>query len=167
MVEQAFRVTKGSKLYNEYFETHAEKQKMHNLARVFFEKHDLLNEGLSYCLREGLVMQLTNEQREKYASQLKKQTDVNNMCYFKKASPMYKEWAASVVSSVDMKIIDQMYFWHWPYINQGQYTLWHHDEELYGFLSDYHKEKLELPDYMEPLKMSEYYAIKEQISEVV
>ena len=48
MVEQAFKVTKGSKLYTEYFETLAEKQKMHELAKVFFKKHDLLNKGLGY-----------------------------------------------------------------------------------------------------------------------
>ena len=161
MVEQAFKVAKGSKLYNEYFETQAEKQKMHDLARVFFKKYDLLDDGLSYCLREDLVMQLTKEQQKKYAAQLKKLVDKNEMYYFKKSSAMYKEWQADVVSAVDMKIIDQLYFWYWPYINKGQYALWHYNDELYGYLYDEHKEKLNLSDYMEPIKMSEYYAIRE------
>ena len=90
MVEQAFKVVKGSKLYNEYFETQAEKQKMHDLARVFFKKYDLLDDGLSYCLREDLVMQLTKEQQKKYAAQLKKLVDKNEMYYFKKSSAMYR-----------------------------------------------------------------------------
>ena len=167
MVEQAFKVVKGSKLYNEYFETQAEKQKMHDLARVFFKKHDLLNDGLGYCLREDLVMQLTTGQQKKYAAQLKKLVDKNEMHYFKKSSAMYKEWQATVVSAVDMKIIDQMYFWYWPYIGQGQYALWHHKDMLYGFLSDYNKEKLELPGYMEPIKMSEYYAALEAKNEEI
>jgi hypothetical protein len=161
MVEQAFRITNGSKLYNEYFETQAEKQKMHDLARVFFEKHDLLDDGLGYCLREDLVMQLTAEQQDRYANQLKKLVDRNEMYYFKKSSPMYKEWVATVASKVDMKVIDQLCFWYWPYIGQGQYALWHHDDELYGYLSDYHKDALELPEYFECIKMSEYYAVKE------
>ena len=160
MVEQAFRVTKGSKLYNEYFETQAEKQKMHDLARVFFEKHDLLNDGLGYRQIESLVMELTPEQQEKYATQLKKNKD-GKMCYFKKASPMYQEWLREVASKVDFNIIDQLWCWYWPYIGQGQYALWHHNDELYGCLSDYHKDKLELPEYFELIKMSTYYAMME------
>lgn len=161
MVEQAFRVTKGSKFYNEYFETQAEKQKMHDFAKVFFEKHDLLNDGLGYCLREDLVMQLTAEQQKKYRNQLKKLVDKNEMYYFKKSSAMYKEWQSTVVGKVDMKTINQMYFWYWPYIGQGQYALWHHNDELYGYLSDEHKKKLDLPEYFELIKLSEYYAAKE------
>lgn len=165
MVEQAFRVVKGSKLYNEYFETQTEKQKMHDLARVFFEKHDLLNDGLGYRMTEALIMQLTPEQKEKYATQLKKLVDSNEMCYFKKASPMYKEWLETVSSKVNMNIIDQLWCWYWPYINKGSYALWHRGNELYGYLSDEHKEKLELSDYMEPIKMSEYYYIRESMNE--
>lgn len=165
MVEQAFKVANDSKLYKEYFETQAEKQKMHDFARVFFKKHDLLDDGLSYCLREDLVMQLTKEQQKKYVTQLKKLVDKNEMYYFKKSSSMYKEWQATVVSHVDMKIMNQLYFWHWPYIGQGQYALWHHKDELYGYLYDVHKDTLDLPDYMERIKMSEYYAVREAKNE--
>ena len=161
MVEQAFKVAKDSKLYNEYFEAHAEKQKMHKLARVFFEKHDLLNDSLGYRMTEALIMQLTPEQKEKYATQLKKLVDSNEMYYFKKASPMYKEWYETVSSKVDMNVIDQLWCWYWPYIGQGQYALWHHEDELYGYLSDKYKEKLELPEYFEQIKMSEYYRVME------
>ena len=165
MTEQAFRVAKGSKLYNKYFETLAEKQKMHDLARVFFEKHDLINYGLGYRMIESLAMQLTPEQKEKYKAQLKKQEDPNSMCYFKKASPMYKEWLDTVASQVDFDIIDQLWCWYWPYINKGTYALWHHNDELYGYLSDEHKEKIELSDYMTPIKMSEYYRVQEAKNE--
>ena len=161
MIEQAFRVAKGSRLYNEYFEAHTEKQKMHDLARLFFEKHDLLNDGLGYRLAENLILQLTSEQVEKYKTQLKKLEDKDGMYYFKKASPMCREWYETVGSKVDMNIIDQLWCWYWPYINKGRYALWHHNDELYGYLSDEHKDKIELSDYMEPIKMSEYYAIQE------
>lgn len=162
MVEQAFRVVKGSKLYEEYFEVQAEKQKMHYLARIFFEKHNLLDDGMGYRMIESLAMQLTPEQKEKYKTQLKKLEDSNGMCYFKKSSPMYREWYETVSSKVDINIIDKLWCWYWPYISKGRYALWHDGENLYGYLSDEHKEKLELSDYMEPIRMSEYYAIQEE-----
>ena len=155
MIEQAFIVAKDSKLYNEYFEAQAEKQKMHDLARVFFEKHDLLNEGLSYRMIESLAMQLTPEQEEKYKTQLKKTEDADGIRYFKKASPMYKEWREMVTSKVDFNIMDQLWCWYWPYIGQGSYALWHSGDTLYGYLGDKHKEKIELAEYMTPIKMSE------------
>lgn len=161
MIEQAFIVDKDSKLYKEYFEVQAEKQKMHDLARVFFEKHDLLDDGLSYRMIENLALQLTSEQKEKYKTQLKKLEDANDMCYFKKASAMNKEWYATVSSKVDFNIIDRLWCWYWPYIGQGSYALWHSGDTLYGYLSDKHKEKIDLADYMKPIKMSEYYLAEE------
>ena len=161
MIERAFKVASESKLYKDYFEAQAEKQKLHDIARVFFEKHDLLNDHLGYYMREDLAMQLTDEQQEKYKAQLKKYTDSNGMFYFKKSSAMYKEWQETVTSKVDFSVINKVSFWYWPYIGQGQYSLWHHNDELYGYLSDYNKDILELPEYFELLKMSEYYAVKE------
>ena len=161
MVEQAFKVTPGSKLFSEYFEAYAEKQKMHDLARVFFEKHDLLNDHLGYRMVKNLVMQLTPEREEKYKTQLKVTEDADGMRYFKKASPMCKEWCHMVTDKVDFDVIEKLWWWYWPYIGQGSYALWHSGDTLYGYLSDKHKEKIELADYMIPIKMSEYYLAKE------
>ena len=163
MTKQAFIVEKDSKLYKEYFESFAEKQKMHDLARVFFEKHDLLNDHLGYRMIANLAMQLTPEQEEKYKTQLKVLEDENGMRYFKKASPMCKEWRDTVSSKVNLDIMDQLWCWYWPYISQGSYALWHSGDTLYGYLSDKHKEKIELADYMTPIKMSEYYLAKESL----
>lgn len=163
MIEQAFIVEKDSKLYQEYFEVYSEKQKMHDLARVFFEKHDLLNDHLSYRMIENLALQLTDEQVEKYKSQLKVTEDERGMRYFRKASPMCKEWRNTVTSKVDFNIMDQLWCWFWPYIGQGSYALWHSGETLYGYLSDKNKEKIDLADYMKPIKMSEYYLAKENL----
>ncbi len=161
MIEQAFVVNKDSTLYKEYFEAQAEKQKMHDLARVFFEKHDLLNDGLGYRMIATLAMQLTPEQEEKYKTQLKVTKDADGMRYFKRSSPMHKEWCETVTDKIDFNIMEQLWAWYWPYINKGRYALWHQGDELYGYLSDEHKDKIELSDYMEPIKMSEYYAIQE------
>ena len=163
MVEQAFIVDKDSYLYEWYFDAHAEKQKMHDLARVFFKKHDLLNDGLGYRTIENLALQLTPEQVEKYKTQLKATVDENGIRYFKKASPMYKEWQETVASKVDFDIMDKLWCWYFPYIGQGSYALWHHGDMLYGYLSDKHKDNIKLADFMKPIKMSEYYAVKEAI----
>lgn len=160
MVEQAFKVARDCTLYREYFEAWAEKQKFHTLARVFFEKHDLMQDQ-GYYQTAYLAMQLTDEQRETYSSQLKKLVDKNNMSYFKKNSPMCREWWETVASKVDLDTMDKLWCWYWPYINKGRFALWHYKDELYGYLCDEHKDKIDLSSYMEPIKMSEYYAIQE------
>lgn len=161
MVEQAFRVVKGSKFYNDYFEAHAEKQKMHDLAREFFSRHGLSNDHLGYRMTSTLALQLTPEQEEKFSSQLKVTEDAQGIRYFKKTSPMNKEWRKSVSDKVYFSIMDKQWCWYWHYINKGRYALWHRGDEIYGYLSDEHRDKIELSDHMIPIKMSEYYAIQE------
>ena len=161
MVEQAFRVSPDAQLYRTYFAAKEEKNKFHQLARVFFEKHDLMQDN-GYYQASYLAMQLTDEQREKYASQLKKLVDNNNMSYFKKNSPMYKEWQTEVVAHCDMNKLDGTWCWYFPYIGKGRYALWSDGETLYGYLADENKDELELADWMIPIKMSEYYAAMEE-----
>ena len=84
------------------------------------------------------------------------------MRYFKKSSPMCKEWRDTVSSKVDLNIMDQLWCWYWPYIGQGSYALWHSGDNLYGYLSDKYKEQIDLADYMKPIKMSEYYRAQEE-----
>ena len=112
-------------------------------------------------MTESLAMQLTEEQEEKFRSQLKKTVGADGVRYFKKYSPMYQEWLREVASKVDFNTIEQLWCWYWPYIGQGSYALWHSGDTLYGYLSDKHKEKIELAEYMKPIKMSEYYLAKE------
>ena len=162
MVEQAFRVAKGSQFYNDYFEAYAEKQKMHDLAREFFGRHGLCDDHLGYRMTSMLAMQLTPEQEERFSSQLKVTKDTQGMRYFKKTSPMNKEWRETVCDKVDFSIMDKQWCWYWHYINKGRYALWHQGDEVYGYLSDEHRDKIELPEYMIPIKMSEYYAVQEE-----
>lgn len=161
MVEVAFEVVYESALYNRYFQAMAEKQKFHEAARSFFEKHGLVD-NLGYYQEEYLALQLTDEQREKFADQLKKLVDNNNVSYFKKNSVMYKEWTADVVSKVDMKIINQMQWWYFPYIGTGHYSLWDHQGQLYGYLQDNNKDSIQLTDEMIRIPLSEYHRVKEE-----
>lgn len=164
MVEQAFKVSPDAQLYGIYFSAKEEKNKFHQLAKAFFEKHDLMQNN-GYYQTAHLALELTDEQREKYSSQLKKLIDKNNVSYFKKNSPMYKEWQTEVVSHCDMNKLDGTWFWYFPYIGKGSYALWDDGDNLYGYLSDDNKDKIELSDWMIPIKMSEYYRVREERSE--
>ena len=166
MVEVAFQVVYESSLYNKYFQAMAEKQKFHEAARQFFKKHGLLD-NIGYYQEEYLALQLTDEQREKFADQLKKLVDTNNVSYFKRNSAMYKEWTADVVSKVDMKVLRQMEWWYFPYIGNGRYSLWDHKGVIYGYLEDEDKSAIQLTDDMIQISMSEYYKVKEEKTEGV
>lgn len=167
MVEQAFRVSKAAPLYQIYFLAEAEKNRFHALARDFFAKHDFSTEGeyTGYYMNENLCMQLSPEDREKYAAQIKKYADKNDIYYFKKTAALNKAWKNEVVALCDMQKLDGTWCWYFPYIHTGKYSLWHDGTDLYGYLMDEHETELKLPDWMEPMKMSEYYAVQEAITE--
>ena len=110
MKEIAFIVRPDSEFYNKYFKAKEEKQHFHNLARVFFEKYDLLDDA-KYYQTEFLGLKLNAEQKSKFANQLKKHDDKNGMSIFKKNSIMQKAWNEDVTSKVDFKTIDSIHFW--------------------------------------------------------
>lgn len=155
MIEIAFTVDKQSDFYKEYFEAKAEKQKFHNYARAFFEKHNLVDSA-NYYMTDFLGMQLSAEQKERFGNQLKKYDDKNGMSLFKKNSPMQKQWTDEVVGKVNMKLMDTQRFWWLYYVSHGRYALWDNGAEIFGYLSDKYR-IVKLPDYFNPIKMSEYY----------
>lgn len=166
MIEQAFKVTSTAPLYQLYFLAEAEKSRFHALARSFFAKHGFSTEGSKYTgyyMSENLCMQLSPDDREKYATQLKKLVDKNEICYFKKNAKLNKAWQEEVVALCDMKKLDGTWFWYFPYIGKGKYALWHDGTTLYGYLMDEDKETLNLAEWMVPIKMSEYYAVQEDM----
>jgi hypothetical protein len=167
MVEKAFRVSSDSNLYNVYFAAEEEKNKFHQLARAFFKKYGFIDDGKStgYYMNADLCVQLCEEDRERFAHQLKKLIDKNEVCYFKKSAKLNKAWHEEVSGQCDMKKLDGTWCWYFPYIGKGKYALWNDGESLYGYLMDENKDDIQLADWMEPLKMSEYYAIQEAIEE--
>ena len=139
MVEQAFKVSEDSYLYNLYFRSKQEKDKFHGLARKFFHDRemDVASDHYSgYYQTEDLRMQLSPDTRDKYSSQLKKYPDKNDVYFFKKNSSLNKEWRSEVSSKCDMVALDGTWHWYLPYINKGSYALWNHGSDLYGYLSD-------------------------------
>ena len=71
MVEVAFKVVKGSKFYNDYIIEKEERQKLHDLAIEFFKNNGFSLNG-KYIQCERLRLELTDEEQEKYSSQLMK-----------------------------------------------------------------------------------------------
>lgn len=164
MKEVAFKVVKDSNFYKVYFEVQAEKQKFHNLARAFFKKHNLVD-GKEYYQTRVLSMSLTDEQRERFEGQIRKDTDHKGMYIFKLKSPMQKEWNEDVVSKINFFTLRQNDFWYDGIISRGRYALWDYDGEVYGYLYDEYKEEIQLPEYLTEIKMSEYYSVIEQRNE--
>lgn len=162
MVEVAFNVIKGSSFYESYFQRKAEKQKFHDYAMAFFRKHDMV-ESLGYYQEEYLAMQLSEEERVRFAPQLKKLIDRNDVSYFKKNSPMYKEWATDVVSKVDMNLIHSGEWWYLPYIGEGTYSLWDYEGVIYGYLEDRNKKAIQLTEEMIQIPLSEYHKVREEL----
>ena len=160
MKEVAFTVRQDSEFYNKYFKAKEERQHFHDLAKEFFEKHDLLDNA-EYYQTEFLGLKLNAEQKQKFAKQLKKHDDKNGMSIFKKNSPMQKYWDEEVVSKVDFEVIDRIKFWYFDIILSGSYSLWDYKGNIYGYLKNNNVDKISLADYMTEIKMSEYYSVIE------
>ena len=160
MKEVAFRVKKGSKLYDMYFEAKSEKNKFVGLALEFFVKRGLADSAL-YRLSPRLSVELTPDQCDRFRGQLKKYQDSDGLYCFKKNSKMQSEWENDVVRHINMRVIDGASMWFWPYISRGRQALWDYKDELYGYLSS--TTDIKLPGDMEPMKLSEYHRIIEEV----
>lgn len=158
MNEVAFRVKKGSDLYNKYFAAKAEKNKFVDLAHEFFASRMIADSSL-YRLSPDLCLELTPAQRDLFGPQLKKYQDSDGLYCFKKNSIMQRAWDDEVISHVNMVAIYDAAVWYWPYISRGSQTMWDRDGELYGYLSNADRP---LSEDMEPMKLSEYHRIIEE-----
>lgn len=165
MKEIAFIVNPNSEFYNQYFKAKEEKQRLHELAKKFFEKYDLVDGG-KYYQTKFLGMQLNAEQKERFANQLRKRDDEYGMSRFKKNSPMQKSWSEEVASKIDFDVIDAVKFWYFGLISCGSYNLWDNKGTIYGYLKDnYINENISLRDDMKEIKMSEYYSVIESLED--
>lgn len=163
MVELAFRVAKDSDFYSQFFKVRAEKQKFHDLARAFFKYHDLMDGPCQYYQCPVLAVEMDEKQKQRFAGQIRKGADKNNVTFFKKNSTMQKAWKRDVVDYVDFRLLDQQSMWYFPFIGCGEYALWCSGDEVYGYLKDKNQSAIITAEWMLPIKMSEYYAEIERI----
>jgi hypothetical protein len=155
----AFKVKHESDFYAKYFDSKEEKVKFKELAVPFFKKHGIA--GRFYMTR-SLAVKIPKEQREKLVDHLRKNPDRDGFYWFKKKSPLEKEWEESVTAHIDFKRLEQVDLWQLSYIFFGKYSLWDMDGEIYGYLEDGYEKDIKLDDFMVQIKISEYYAAVER-----
>lgn len=133
MFEVAFRVNPNGKLYEQYFVSHAEKQKFAALSQKFCLKH--FGEPRECVVTKQLELTLSDFEREKYQDQLFA-TTIGKRSKFLIQSELQQKWVAEVISHVDFKRIHAID--NWPTLlgfpfSAGKKTLWHTAEgKLYG-----------------------------------
>lgn len=164
MVEQAFRVKPGTDFHSAYFDAREEKVKFAKLAHVFFQKNGFADGGSFYIL-DRMYTTLTEQEKEKFSGQYVSSPDENGLYAFKKRSKLQKQWEVEVVAPVKMELIQNIKFWWLPYVSHGSYALWDFNGTIYGHLMDRKADEIHLADYMEPIKLSEYYLTIEKMEE--
>ena len=166
MVEIAFKVDPESELYQKVADRCSERQKFHDLAREFFARNEPFH-SQHYVQSRDFMMDLTEEEQRKYQSQILKRKSSNGMCIFRKGSLMQKKWTNEVVSRVDFRKLDSLRTWYFQFIDSGSCALWMSKTgDVYGYLSDKHKDAINLPPYMRKIKISEYYLAVEKEDEM-
>ena len=158
MNEFAFRLKKGSKMYEDYMKQYDERNKFNDFAKNFFKKYEFTQSR--YIIGERLRVELDENEVSKYSTQLLKDT-VQDCYQFKKNSKMQKLWDAEVVNNCDMQLIWSNGLWYWPFMQRGKYAMWHYNGNVYGCLTS--ESEIKTCDDMEPLKMSEYYQVIEEM----
>lgn len=168
-MEVAFRVKKDSDLYRKYFLEKAEKERAAKLGSQFMEDH--LPGVNVYAMRRQLTVELTDEQRDEFSDQLKAKGEASQGHYFytfKKNSPMNKLWVEEVYNKLDNAAITGMFFWFRDFFPHASFkcstSIWDgKDGEVYGLVETKDPQTcLQVPVYVERIKMSEYYARLEE-----
>ena len=162
MVTLAFKVKHGSDFYKQYFAAKDEKEKFRQMAVNFTAKLGI--DGDIYVSERLCVKPLIGKRFEYYHQTLAK-PDKNGFYWFKKKSITQELWDADIVPKVNWECIKKMDLWWWGHIQSGTYSLWDHDGEIYGYLEDRAQKDITPADFMEPMKMSEYYAVIENYEE--
>lgn len=160
-MERAFRLKKDSDLYQKYFRAFEERKKFKELSTAFFDKNYPKFKG-QYTMTSRLFVYDSKEILDKYwKGELCRTRDRSGLFQLKKKSKTQQLWESEVVSHINIDDYTATVFWWWDYISKGSYALWHHGDEVYGKL--YSEAKFELTDDMVEIKLSEYYAVKEEL----
>lgn len=118
-----------------------------------------------------LTVKLPPNDEEWFSAQLMKEKSESGLCVFKKNSPMNKRWHEEVTSHIDPYSLTASKWWFmdFPYCGKCQIAMW--DDgcgNVYGYYSTpaAHHNSGKLPDYVQPIKMSEYYIAQERCKEL-
>lgn len=173
MYEFAFTVKHDSKIYCDYFTAKAEEDRAKEKAEAFFARY--FGEGpRKYQLSKLLTCTLSEEEYEKYKTQLKQNSMCRTLKTFLARSTLNKAWQREVYSYIAEDRLNANQFW-WAEVDvqakmSGRitYSLWDNGQgELYGYISCQSMDKPghELPSMLKQIKLSEYYAEAERLAE--
>jgi hypothetical protein len=157
-----FTINHNSKFYSNYFTAKEERQKFRGFALPFFEKHGI--DG-SYYQSKTLAVKIDKEERERFADQMVKTKDNQGFYKFKAKSNMQKAWEDEVCSKVDFRKMELVDFWFLDFIKVGKYKLWDRNGVIYGYLENKYDCDIIPADWMNVIKVSEYYAAVEDYEE--
>lgn len=157
----AFTVNRKSKLYRDYFVEKEEREKFRGLATEFLKKY--MGEGeRTFKVSRQLICTLTDKEKETYQAQIKNNALNELMNTFLIRSPINKQWQIEVGKQVDWDKMTVCDSWWWDFdVGLGKiiHTLWDADDgTLYGYFAcEKPKTDAKLPEYVVPVKMSDYY----------
>lgn len=174
MTEIAFLVKPDSEMYRKYFKQKNELDKFVGFASAFIDKYFASrNKDFDYSFSTNmrLTVKLPPNDEEWFGAQLMKEKTEKGLCVFKKNSPMNKRWHEEVTSHInpDSLTASRWWFMDFPYCGKCQIAMW--DDgcgNVYGYYSTQaaHHNSGKLPDYVQPIKMSEYYIAQERCKEL-
>lgn len=174
MTEIAFLVKPDSEMYRKYFKQKNELDKFVRFASAFIDNYFVSrNKDFDYSFSTNmrLTVKLPPNDEEWFHTQLMKGKTENGLCVFKKNSPMNKRWHEEVTSHInpDSLTASRWWFMDFPYYGKCQIAMW--DDgcgNVYGYYSTpaAHHNSGKLPDYVQPIKMSEYYIAQERCKEL-
>lgn len=116
----AFRVKPDSELYRAWFAAQAAKEQFRELAREFMDRH--FGGPKNYVITGKLTVELTEEDRERYAGQLIKGTetyDGRTFSKFRSASELQRLWKQEVCDKASLHTIYGTAAGYWDFIKGG------------------------------------------------
>ena len=166
----AFKVKKGSKLYQDYFLEKKEKTFFQKLAGKFFDEH--FPEAKVFALTDRLTVGLSEEDAKKYRGQLMKDVTYSHgtpLYQFKRSSPLDKLWVEQVCKRVNGNALHANFWWVLEFSKSGLFkgskTMWDDKKgNVYGLIETSDSwTHLTVPDMVERIKLSDYYAVAESV----
>lgn len=160
-----FTVKPESQFYADYFEAKAEKKRFRDHAIPFLLKYGI--EGKCY-MANFLALVPTDRDIKMYGTQILKTPDRNGITRFKRNSPVEKAWESEVAAHANFPVLEKCDLWQVEFITAGKYTLWDWNGTIYGYLENkYDRDIIPNERWMQPIKVSEYYAAVEAYEDEV
>ena len=182
MMERAFKIIVGSKVHNDFKSWVDNRERGRLFINEFFQKHNIESNPYKYCgygygrcnapYREEekhdimLGIQPTDNDYKLFGNQLRK-ADKNGVVYFKKNSPILKDFQDECIKReiiINQCPIDMHdYFKSMSYTRYSRCIIPFEGTWLVKIENDYLKEE-DVPDGFEPMKLSEFYKIYEELN---